>query len=187
MALFFSAEAKEQPAMAAQAELEKVQKELARMKVRARYGSKLTDEEADVYIAEEADMVVRKAAAKESEEKIRQEEARIDKEIRNLAVELVHLGRMVIARDGSRVTVITPDLIITCPKCGKKLDGLSYAIYELAKIWYWHPDPEDRVNSFIVYNARNPLGSVIGMMAHDARVCPHCREHVGAFGQIVLV
>jgi RNase P subunit RPR2 len=191
MALFFSAEAKEQPATDIQADLVKVRVELKWTKdaarIRAEHGSKLTDPEVDQYLAEEADMVVRRVKAKEADEINRQNEIKLDNAYRDLACELVKKGSMLISVDGKRIKTLTPDLLILCPECGKKLDGLSAAIYELAKMWYWQPDPETRINSFIVYNARNPLGSVIGVMAHDARVCPHCREHIGGFLQVVLV
>jgi hypothetical protein len=64
--------------------------------------------------------------------------------------------------------------------------GLSHAVYEVAKLWYWNRE-QDPINQFIVYNARNPLGIFIGVMAHDARNCPNCKQNTGGFLQLVMV
>jgi hypothetical protein len=172
------------------AEMEAMRKELQRTKdcarLRAMHGPQLTDDQINEMLADEADMVVRKVKAAEVAEATRLEEIRRDVEIRKLACQLVRDGKMLISLDGTRLTDIDPTLTITCPRCGKALGSLSGAIYEFAKMWFWIPEG-NRVDQFKVYSARNPLGDIIGVMAYDGRLCPHCKEQTGAFLQMVMI
>jgi hypothetical protein len=183
MALFLSAKVKEKPAPAEQTEIENLRAELQRTKdaarLRAAYGPKLTDARVDELLAEEADMVIRKAKAKETEELNRQNEIKLDKAYRDLACELVRDGKMLIAVDGTRLTEITPDLLIPCPYCGKPLGDISIRIYVFAKAWYWTSEESgdrNRITTFTIFSARSPLTDM-GFAGYIQPNCPSCKAH----------
>jgi len=191
MGLFGAMLAPGKPAPAEVDEITKLRAELARQKdaarLRARHGPKLTDAQVDELLADEADMVIRKAKAAEIAELNRQEEIRRDKAYRDLACELVRDGKMLISVNDVRLTEITPDLLILCPHCGKPLGDLSHAIYEYAKGWYWIPNSSyKRVHAFWIYSARSPL-TESGAAAFLQEICPYCHERVMGIIQMVMI
>jgi hypothetical protein len=192
MALFFSAEAKERPGQAVQVEIENLRAELQRTKdtarLRARHPS-LTDDQVDVLLAEEADMVIRKAQSKKDEELNKQNQIRLDGEYRKLACDLVKNGSILLSVDRQPIKTLTPDLLILCPMCGKPLNELSGKIYEFAKMWYWADQPGaaiDRMTSFTIYSARSPL-TEYGVRGHIQHNCTYCRKPIRGVIQMVLV
>ena len=186
MALFFSAEAKEQPGPVA--EMERMRVELQRLKdvdrVRSKYGN-IKSEEIDQRLAEEKDMDRRRAESKKIDAETRQNEIRIDAETRALACELVKKGSMIISVGGHRLKSITPDLLILCPECGKPQADLSERVYQFAKIWYWSA-ASSIVDSFTVYSARSPLTEQ-GVRAHIQHNCIYCRKPIRGIIQVVVV
>jgi len=185
MALFFSAEAKEQAPVA---EMERMRVELQRLKdvdrVRSKYGN-IKSEEIDQRLAEEKDMDRRRAESKEIDATTRQNEIRIDAETRALACKLVKDGKMIISLGGKRITSLTPDLILLCPECSKPQAELSERAYQFAKIWYWAA-PSSIVDAFTVYSARSPLTEQ-AIRAHTQYNCIYCHKPVRGVIQMVVV
>jgi len=184
MALFFSAEAKERPGQAVQVEIENLRAELQRTKDTARLRARqpsLTDEEIEGVLAEEETAKQNKAQKAASDEVNRQNQIRLDKEYRDLAVTLVKEGKMLISVGGKRLKSITPDLIFPCYACGIPLEELSHVVYSFAKDWYWADQPGaavDRVASFLIYSAHSPLTNQ-GFAGFVQRGCPKCGKHDG--------
>lgn len=183
MALFSAFEAQPAPQPAAD-EITALKAELARQKnvsrIRARQPS-LTDEEIEGVLAEEETAKQNKAQKAASDEVNRQNQIRLDKEYRDLAVTLVKEGKMLISVGGKRLKSITPDLIFPCPDCGKPLEELSHVVYSFAKDWYWADQPGaavDRVASFLIYSAHSPLTNQ-GFAGFVQRGCPKCGKHDG--------
>jgi hypothetical protein len=186
---FFSAEVKEQYGQGALADMERMKSELQTMKdttrIRARYGQHITDEQITVYLAEEKDMIIRKAKAEEREKTNRQNEIKLDGEYRALCLELVHDGKMIISLDGKRLKSITRDLIILCPHCGKPLGETSERVYRFAKMWYWTKEPA-RIDAFRIYSARSPLTEE-GFAGNVQPYCHNCKQSIMAILQMVMV
>ena len=189
MALFAALTAKEKTAPIEVDEIGKLRAELARQKdaarLRARYGPQLTDAAIDEMLAGEADMVVRKAKAKEATKINLKNEADLDVAYRNLACKLVADQKMIISIDGSRLATIDPTLLILCPHCSKPLGDLSDAVYQFAKTWHWCAESA-RVDTFLVYSARSPLTEqgFAGFISHK---CPSCEKRVKGIVQMVVV
>jgi hypothetical protein len=188
--VLFSAGATSKPAQVAQVEIENLRAELERTKaaarLRARHGPHLTDDQIDELLAEEADMVIRKAKAKDVEELNRLEEIRRDKAYRDLACELIRDGKLLVSVDGTRITEITQDLLVTCPHCGKPLGDLSESIFQYAKAWHWLPDSYQRLHAFMIYSARSPL-TESGFAGYLMEPCPYCHERVMGAVQVVVI
>lgn len=192
MALFGAA-AVSKPAPVANDELTALRAEVAKQKdaarLRARHGPNLTDTQVDELLIAEADMVVRKAAAKEAEALNKENEIELDRKYRDLACELIKKGSMLVSVDGQRINSLTPDLLILCPVCGKPLSELSGRVYDFAKLWYWtneEPGDRNRLETFTLYSARSPL-TECGFVGHRQHACPYCKEPVRGIIQMVLI
>jgi hypothetical protein len=191
MALFFSAEAKDQPAPAAQIEIDKLRAELQRQKdasrLRARHGPQLKDEQVDEMLKEERVRAAALIKKKERAEKNRLNEITLDKAYRALACKLVKEGKILLSLMGDRITELTPDLIILCPHCGQPLNDLSDAVYQFAYTWHCTPDSYERViRAFTIHSARSPLTEQ-GFAGYLLEPCPHCHERVMGVVQMVVI
>jgi len=198
MPLFFSAEAKEHSAPAAQAQVDSMQKELQRMKdtarLRARHGQQLTDAQVDEFLAEEADMVIRKAKAKETKELIRRDELKRKNDLEAAAVEYVRDRRILIDISGNRVTTIGKDLSVPCPACGASIYSIGGSphgyLLSLVQMWFDASDKEkaEGAPSFIVRSASNPLSDLCGAPMIMTRIeCPGCKAVCMARIQLVVL
>ena len=187
MALFFSAEAKEQPGPVA--EMERMRGELQAVKdaarIRARHGQHIKDDQVSVYLADEKDMDRRRAESKEAARINLKNEADLDVAYRKLAVKLVHDKKMIVSLDGTRLSTIEENLLILCPHCSKPLGELSERVYQFAKIWHWAA-ASSIVDAFTVYSARSPLTEQ-GVRGHIQHNCIYCRKPIRAVIQMVVI
>jgi hypothetical protein len=136
----------------------------ARERVRAKYGSRLSESQIQSYIKEEAQAVATKARMVAAAEQTKRDQIAREKEIRKSAVELVSSGRIICAVGGVRREANGQDLSLPCPECGASLVGSHEAIFKFAEDWTFTTAGErfGMYSPMNVFSASNPLGNYRG-------------------------
>ena len=158
-------------------------------KIRSGYSSVLTDEQVQQIRIERTKEAQRRQLDDENDAVHVKQEADRTARIRKLGVTMVKDGRLVIVTNQTRIKTIGSDLSIPCPHCGKPLHHVSNGVIELVRSY--DATPSDDLcgvdSQVLVRNARDPLGSFIGVAGFlDGGHCPECDHVFRVFAQLVL-
>jgi hypothetical protein len=195
MTLFFSSAASTKaPVLTPQEEMDAMRAEMERMKqsvrIRAKYGQNISDEVVAFYLEEERKTALSKKNKEAGRKQAILEEAKRDKEIRELAVRMVKDGVLRISTNGERVSKITTDLTLPCPHCGHPRVRPTDGIYHIVKTWYETPVDQrfGGFTPFIIRDCRNPLGNTVGILAwQSGDTCASCKKTVSDIAQLVMI
>jgi ribosomal protein S27E len=157
--------------------------------IRSSHNQFLTDEQVANIRADRAREDERLRANEEAEASVARRDGENAARVRKLVTEMISDGRMILWVNGSRIKSMGNDLTVKCAHCGSPLHHISTGLFELAISYDATPvdqrfGPDSRV---IVRNARDPLGSFIGVAGFiDGGHCPQCNHLFTVFAQLVL-
>lgn len=149
------------------------------VRIRAKYGSSISDEQARGYLDQERG---RAATIEARHERERAEQERAERERRTIATsELGH--RILVDLNGTRIPDLSPAGAVLCPSCGTVLPAASTMVGQAA----------DLIRSCGT-NLRSLIAPTRGGVAregapvfHEGESCPHCGLGAETTVQLIII